>query len=83
MSLAMLVTSLNTVTMLSHNTSQQWEGIGMDVSELIPLVVKFLATVKGFVGAVCFDRSAELLTGGAVLVSEGYRKELVIRIGVF
>ena len=55
----------------------------MDVLELIPLVIQFLATVKGFVGAICFDRSAELFPGSAVPVSKGYRKELVVRIGVF
>ena len=55
----------------------------MDVSELVPLIVKFLATVNGCVGAVGFDSSAELFPGSMVLVSEWYGKELVVRIGVF
>ena len=50
----------------------------MDVLELIPLIVKFLATVEGFVGAFCFDGSAKGFPSGTIMVSEQYREELVI-----
>ena len=55
----------------------------MDVLELIPLVVKFFATVKSFVGALCFDRSAKGFPSRAIMVSKWYGVKLVIRVGVF
>ena len=53
------------------------------VSELIPLVVYFFATIEGFVWGVCPDCNAELFPGRVIGVSEWYREELMVRIGVF
>ena len=53
------------------------------VSELIPLVVYFFATIEGFVWGVCPNCNTELFPGGAIRVSEWYREELMVRIGVF
>ena len=53
------------------------------VSEGIPLVVYFLATIEGFVRTVGSDCDAELFPGGVVRVSEQYREELMVRVGVF
>ena len=55
----------------------------MDVSELIPLVVEFLATIESFVGTLCFDRSAECFPSRTIMISKWYGEELVIRVGVF
>ena len=59
------------------------EGARKTFSEGIPLVVYILATVEGFVWAVCSNCNAELFPGGAVRVSEQYREELIVRIGIF
>ena len=53
-------------------------GVGVFLS-----VVYFFATVEGFVWAVCSNCDAELFPGGAIRVSERYREELMVRIGVF
>ena len=63
----------------------QWqqEGASKTILELVPLVIKFLTTIEGFVWTIGFDSSAELFPGSTVLVSKWYGKGLVIRIGVF
>ena len=53
------------------------------ILETIPLVVYFFATIEGFVWGVCSNCDAELFPGGAIRVSEQYREELMVRIGVF
>ena len=51
--------------------------------EGIPLVIYLLATVEGFVQTVGSDCDTELFPSGMVRVSEWYRKELMVGIGVF
>ena len=53
------------------------------VSEGIPLVIYFLATIEGFVRTIGSDCNTELFPSGVVRVSERYREELMVRIGVF
>ena len=53
------------------------------VSELIPLVVYFFATIESFVWGVCPNCNAKFFPGGAIRVSERYGEELMVRIGVF
>ena len=53
------------------------------ISETIPLVVYFFATIEGFVWTIGSDCDAELFPSGAIRVSKQYRKELMVRIGVF
>ena len=52
-------------------------------SEAIPLVVYFLATIEGFVWTVGSDCNTELFPSGVIRVSEWYREELMVKIGVF
>ena len=51
--------------------------------EGIPLVIYFLATIESFVQTVGSDCNTELFPSGTVRVSEQYREELMVRVGVF
>ena len=51
---------------VSWNLNHSWQGVGMCVLELEPLMVKAFAAVKGLVGTFCFDSKTEFFSGGAI-----------------